>query len=691
MAATSLRELLLSLKVKVDKTAIKETDLAFDHAAKSAAFFENGTYKALAPLKAIGRELVENTKKARELAKALLPAGALPDRPDAPSNRAARAAREAFGFKSHPTPPRPGQSMAAPDISAFLAKDAAPDFRTGSQKAAGAVRDGLASLGRSAQVHMAQASAAVDRFNAKFDNVVSSIFNVRTAMAGFAVVIAGTAIGHFFGDVIEAGGALHDMAQRTRVSVETLQVWRGIATDAGVDADSLEGVFRKLNKSMAAAARGSKLQAASFKELGVEVKNSDGSLRPIEDVLIDTGSALAAMEDDAKATAIATQLLGPAGMGLVPAFNSGAEAVRKLSAEMKENVSLNAEEAARLDDVGDALTRGQKKWTALKQRAIVTLLPVLEALASGFEKVSKWVLRMAKETSVLQTLFSLVAAGGLFRIVTLFTSWVSRVGGARAALAVFGQGLQTAAGIAFRFLLPLLLIEDFLTFLSGGKSVFGRAFEEVFGPGGAQSVREGILAVLNEIQAVLGGSLLGALKSIGESELFKGAAKVAAEGVLAVLHAIGLALADNTTKAEAMANALRKNLEAIGVAPSKDQQQKTLEGGAAPRADESGFAAKARGALTSVFGDPFADPNSGASKDLARNNAILAQRRMQQDGIVPSPAAPPSAKAAVNLTDNRKIEVNVGANGTPGATGRAVAGAVGGELTKDRRQTLNAL
>lgn len=700
--AGSLRELLLSLKVKVDKAAIKQTDVAFDHAAKSAQVFENGAYKALAPLKKIGEALTSNVKKARELAKALLPAGALPSRPEAPSNRLAREARDALGLSHGPHAPRPGQSLAAPDISAFMVPEATPDFRTGPQKAVAA---GLAGIRSAAQSALAEAGSFVDRFNARFDGTIKAIFNVRTAMAGLAVVVAGTAIGRFFNDVIEAGGALHDMAQRTRVSVETLQVWRGIATDAGVDANSLEGVFRKLNKSMAAAARGSKIQAASFKDLGVEVKNADGSMRPIEDVLIDTGSALAGMEDDAKATAIATQLLGPAGMGLVPAFNQGAAAVRKLSAEMKENVALNAEEAARLDDVGDALTRGQKKWTALKTRAIVALLPVLEAVSGAFEKTSKWILRMAKETETIHTIILAVTAGGLFRLVTLLGSWIVRVGGARAALALFGQGLQTAASFAFRFLLPLLLIEDFLTFLAGGKSVFGRAFEEIFGPGGAQSVRDGILAVLTEVKDVLSGGIIGALTSIGTSEFFKGGAKIAAEGILAVLHAIGLALADNTEKAEALAKALRKNLEALGVAPTEEGQQKTLDagrpedlGGAKREAPkERGFLQRAAAA---VFGDSSTSP--GAQADVLRNQAIAARMRQETaphagGAIGPLalpnvvPVAPVAAKAPVTLTDNRKIEVNVGTNATPGATGRAVGGAVDAELTKDRRQTLNAL
>lgn len=653
--ANALRELLLAIKVQVDKTAVKQTDAAFDHAAKSATVFETKATSALGVLKQIGAQLSANQKLA-----------------------------QAFGMRSasHPAPPRPNApNMAAPDIAHFL-DTGSTDVRTGPQKALDAFK-------AKATETFAAAGRAADSYNKKFDGVVSTIFNARTAMAGFAVVVAGTAVGRFFDDVIEAGGALHDLSQRTRVSVETLQVWRGVATDAGVDSNALEGIFRKLNKSMAAAGRGSKLQAAAFKDLGVEVKNSDGSLRPIEEVLIDTGSALAAMEDDAKATAIATQLLGPAGMGLVPAFNDGAAAVRKLTSELKENVSLNAEEAARLDDVGDALTRGTKKWAAIKVRIAVAVLPVLELVSKAYEKAAKWTLRIGKETKILQTIFSGLAGAGLLRLVTGFVTWVRAVGGARVALTLLGNDLRTAAGFAFRFLAPLLLIEDFLTFLAGGKSLFGRAFEEVFGPGGAKTVREGILSAFTEVGTYINETLLPAFRGLVDNDLFKGVAKTALEGILAVLNLIGFALADNAEKAQKMADAFRRN----GGGPSAEERDAALKEGLPGNREElSGFQKFARGAVTKVFGDPLADPAVRANAD--KNREILSGKQLMLDGVVPAPAAPPQPggkSSNVTLNDQRKIEVNVGGGDAPGAVGRATAGAIGTQLTKDRRQTLAAV
>ena len=633
--ANTLRDLLLSIKVRVDKSAIKETDAAFDHAAKSAAGFENR-------LQRIGAKM-----------------------------------RQHLGMARRPT--------VTPDLPGIA------DTRTGTQKALDAFK-------AKAQSAMASARASVDRFNTAFDSTAKAIFNARTALGGFALVMAGTAVGHFFGEVIEAGGALHDMAQRTRVSVESLQVWKAVAEDAGVDANNIEGAFRKLTKAMAAAARGGKVQSASFKELGVEFKNSDGSLRSVEDVLIDTGAALAQMDDDAKATAIATQLLGPAGMGLVPAFNQGADAVRKLSIELRENVALNAEEAARLDDVGDALARGQKKWKALKDRLVVAFLPVLEAVSGAFEKVSKWFLRMTKDTKILQAALGSFAGLGLARLLTMFTAWIARVGGARAAMALLGQGLRTGAAAAARFVLPLLFIEDFLTFLAGGKSVFGRAFEEIFGAGGAKSAREGILKVFQEIGAVIRDEVLPVIREIAQNPFVTTVGKVALETFLGLLNLIGLAFANDSERIDELGSRFLKNTAAMSdaidglinklkeflglssdeprITKAPDRLSPQTE---ALAAQSPWFRDQPDQSKTGFFGEPLRSP-----EEIRANIANGAP-------AASVPGAKSGAAGPVTLNDQRKIEVNVTSSENPGAVGRAAAGAVGTQLNKDRRQTLAAV
>lgn len=398
------------------------------------------------------------------------------------------------------------------------------------------------------------------------------------------------------------------------------------------------------------------------------------------------------MDDDAKATAISTQLLGPAGAALVPAFTQGADAVRKLSAELRENVALNAEEAARLDDVGDALARGAKKWTAMKMGLGVALLPVLESLSAAFENVSKWLLRMTKETQGLWTVIGAVGAAFTGRFVAGMITFAAKTEKGSMALKAFGGALRSATSFALRFVAPLLVLEDFLTFLSGGESVFGKAMEGIFGEGGATEAREKLLAWFKEIQTVITEQLLPAFTSIASSELFKGSAEKALNGIVSVLNAIGVALATNKERADALAESLRKNMSAIGLGPSSEERDQALKDGlAGNRKELSGPEKLARKVMTGIFGDPLADPKVRANQD--RNRDLLTEKQMMLEGVVPSPATPPvpGVSSNVTLNDQRKIEVSVGSSDKPGEVGRATAGAVDLQLTKDRRQIMQAL
>jgi hypothetical protein len=449
---------------------------------------------------------------------------------------------------------------------------------------------------------------------------------------------------------------------------------------------------------MVAATKGGKLQAGAFKDLDVEFKNADGSLRSVEDVLIDAGSALANLDDDAKASALSVQLLGPAGAALVPAFNKGAVAVRQLTAELRENVSLNAEEVDRLDAVGKAVERGTKKWKALKDRVVVALLPLLQKLAAGFEKVSKWILRMAKETQTLQAIFAALAGLGIARLITLFGAWVVKVGGARAAMLLLGNGLRAAAVAAARFVLPLLLIEDFFTFLAGGKSLFGRAFEEIFGSGGAQKAREEILAAFQAIGRVLREEVAPIIKEIATNPFFTGAVAGAVSVVLSLLNLIGMAFTDDIKKLDELGERFFQNSARItnlidGLIAKVKELGQAIANVVSENLPKIANAASyvVPGGLGVRTGISVAQKVGGWFSDKVRDVKNFASG----PGIphVPMGGTPmaPSSSKAVNLTDQRKIEINVGANSAPGAVGRAVGGAVDGALIKDRRQTLNAL
>ncbi|HKO89126.1 MAG TPA: hypothetical protein VJU83_11515, partial [Burkholderiales bacterium] len=167
--------------------------------------------------------------------------------------------------------------------------------------------------------------------------------------------LAGVGIGAFGANLlkssIDAQASLQDLSERTSIAVETLSGLQGVARLSGTGMDQVGGAAQKLAKNMATAASGSEKTGAVFKQLGVEVKNADGSLRNVGDVFIDVARVLSTAEDQTVAVAYAQELLGKSGAELMP-----------LMKDLAEQGSLQAITTKEQAEAADQL---QKDWARL--------------------------------------------------------------------------------------------------------------------------------------------------------------------------------------------------------------------------------------------------------------------------------------------------------------------------------------
>lgn len=699
----SLRELLLEIKVKVDKAAVHETDAAFEHATSSAQTFESTLHKAVSQMRGVREGARQALSFTDQLARSLRDVGAV-------------QAAQALGFRPArgPAPPAPSGRAAeqGPTHAPRLAPPA-PTARTGTLVAPEipTARSGVAGIWDLVKLRIEAArgaarAAAVDMQKASdaTGGLLDKLLNLRGALLASAAGLAATAVNQYVSSVLKGAGDLKDASERTRMSAESLQAWQGFATKAGAEAAAVETGFRKLANVMAGAARGGKAQAKAFQDLGVEYKDArTGALRPIEDVMIDVGAALANLDDDAKASALSMQLLGGAAAALVPAFSDGASAVRKRLAHAKEHVALTNAEVGALDELDDALENARSNVSALGKRIVVALVPVLRVWIVNLERATKWVLRMAKETKALQALFVALAGGGIWKLVGVSEAFIAKAGGWRLALAIIGGGLRAAASFALRFIAPLLVIEDFLVFLAGGKSLFGRAFNEIFGTDGAAKARDAILGFFAEIQTYWTTQVAPSLASVWP--VLEGIAKIAGSLILGALNLVGMALSDNKNKTLELANAFLNNM-----APAVEVVRDAITG--IGRALNALGASSAAAALFDVATglDKDAASMRGAGKTIgndgtgglieaqaAANLAVLRARLGQaQVPAMPVPSDRASTPRAIvgkeiTINDQRKTEIKVGDTSNPGAVGRAVRSAQDGALERDRRRTLDAV
>lgn len=440
-------------------------------------------------------------------------------------------------------------------------------------------------------------------------------------------LVAAFAVGEIFKfghETLELADNLAKQAQALGVSTEELQGWQHAAALSGSSAEEFAAAFTKFTRNVNEASEAAAGPAAkAFKELGVKVKDATGELGAPIDLLDGVVEGLQKIEDPAKRTALVMDLFGKSGARLLPLLSEGSEGIAKLRAEVGE---LGAtydeaflENAQEFNDNTDRLKLGLRGLTI---QVLGPLLPELVKLSEYLISGAKSLIAIVKQTNVGQAVFSGLAVK---------------------ALPALTSGLRSLAGSVWRTVLPFLALDDALTFLAGGDSLIGRGLDKVFGAGAADESRKAILQWFTDVKNVVVNELLPAIAGIASSPLFKGAVKGALDGILAVLQGIGLALTDNQERAEKLAHSLRDHLHALGLGPSNAEVEaldKQREEGTIPqRAPLSTGENFLRNGLTTIFGDPLETPEYKAR--AAAYSEQVAKHRLEQDGVVSTPASPP--------------------------------------------------
>ncbi|MCJ7543367.1 MAG: hypothetical protein MUP47_02185, partial [Phycisphaerae bacterium] len=118
------------------------------------------------------------------------------------------------------------------------------------------------------------------------------------------------------------GSALHDMSQRTGLSVEALSALSYAAEQSGADIESLEKGIRKMQRTITDAAGGSKSAADALGSLGLTVKDLAG-LAPEKQFRL-LADRLDKVADATAKAALAMEIFGRSGTALLPMLRGGA-------------------------------------------------------------------------------------------------------------------------------------------------------------------------------------------------------------------------------------------------------------------------------------------------------------------------------------------------------------------------------
>lgn len=246
----------------------------------------------------------------------------------------------------------------------------------------GALRVNLGLDSAEFQSGMKRAQSDTDKF--------ASALKVGFAAAAAAAAAGLAAVSAAVSKNLNSFDELSKTSQKIGIPVEELSKLKYAADLSGVSMEGMQTAVSKLSRNMVEAASGSGKMAQTFRALGVEIRNSDGSLRSSSAVLTDLSDKFAGMPDGAQKTALAMQLLGKSGADLIPMLNGGSEALGGLLNEAKAfGLEVSTETARMAEAVNDNFARVSYAINGLGVQLTASLAPVLLEVSNAMVALAK--------------------------------------------------------------------------------------------------------------------------------------------------------------------------------------------------------------------------------------------------------------------------------------------------------------
>lgn len=284
-------------------------------------------------------------------------------------------------------------------------------------------------------VNLKAASAQVKELGNKLTSAGEAMRGISRAAAAVTAAIGALTVksGKWADD-------LNTMSKVYGISTGELQKYSAAAELVDVDVETIAKSHLKLEKTMYSAANGSEANAEAYKQLGVEITNTDGTLRSSDEVFNDVIAALGQMTNETERDAIAQKLMGKSAANLNPLIEDGgetykqvAETLAKYDLEFIDQETLNNANAFN-DSLDTIKTIGLVAFQELGTQLAATFAPVMEKVVDLVGRLANWFANLSPRTQALIAGISAVVAImaplllGLGKVAFAISSIINLVG-----------------------------------------------------------------------------------------------------------------------------------------------------------------------------------------------------------------------------------------------------------------------
>ena len=396
-----------------------------------------------------------------------------------------------------------------------------------------------------------QANSALSKIGETADKVASGASKVASATKGLSTAAAGAlaGIGGMAYSAVTSADDLNTLAKQSGFTTAELQKMKYAQDLIDTSMDDITSSAQKLKKNMGSSS-GSVTDA--FKQLGVNVRDSNGAMRDSTDVYWDVITALSKVGNETERDQLAMTLLGKGADSLAGIIDDGGAAFRALGQEAEDaGLILSQDTLDSLNAVNDKIdstkAKAQATLASSGAKAMEALMPVFDKIIEAVGKVLDAIGNMdeGQIKLILSVLAVIAAISPVSSLVSNIASGISfltgtvlpALSGALTFIAANPIVLLIAAIVALVALIAtkgdeiqaiLQKVDDFL------QGVFATDWTEVFGPvlGGIlntffatfSDIWDGIKQVLDGVIDIIRGVFTNDWERVweGVKEIFSG-------------------------------------------------------------------------------------------------------------------------------------------------------------------------
>ena len=193
-----------------------------------------------------------------------------------------------------------------------------------------------------------------------------------------------------------------------------------------------------------------------FRRLGVNVQDSDGELRPVNDLLVDVARGLTDMDNATERVAVSSTLMGRSGRRLLPMMAGIANGTEAAEAELERLGGGMSELAVRRSvELTDNMARLRVSFDSFRSAIAVRVIPAIDWLTRTFTRLIVGVGDIVEHSHIMEV--------GLVAVVAAVTI-------ATGALLAMSPTALVIAAVAVAVAALVLVIDDLWVGMEGGKS-----------------------------------------------------------------------------------------------------------------------------------------------------------------------------------------------------------------------------